>query len=244
MTALPLPPRDYLPHLRSLTGAFAGEASGGSGGLDSPVPYCGDWTKRDLVTHLGNVHRWAAGIVRTGELSNQEFDVSPSGDLAPWYAESAAILLEALDAADPADECWVFGAAAKTKAFWFRRQVHETAVHLVDLFGARGATTQLDQLIAADGVHEVLGTMLPRVARWKHEVPLSAPIALRATDTGHTWTVVPGEPPELGEGEAVATVAAPAQDLLVLLWNRTDRQPEITGDEAVAKEFLAARMTP
>ncbi|GAB3365363.1 maleylpyruvate isomerase family mycothiol-dependent enzyme [Amycolatopsis echigonensis] len=241
MTALPLPPRDYLPHLRTLTGAFAAEAPGD---LGNPVPYCGDWTKRDLVTHLGNVHRWAAGIVRTGELSKQEFDVSPGGDLASWYGESAAELLDELEAADPADSCWVFGAAPKTKAFWFRRQVHETAVHLVDLFGARGRTAQLDPLIAADGVHEVLGTMLPRVARWKHEVPLAAPITLRTTDTGHAWTVVPGEPPELGEGEAVATVAAPARDLLVLLWNRTDTQPEIAGDAAVAKGFLAARMTP
>lgn len=241
MTALPLPPHDYLPHLRTLTEAFAAEASGD---LGNPVPYCGDWTKRDLVTHLGNVHRWAAGIVRTGELSKQEFDVSPGGDLASWYAESAAELLDALEAADPADSCWVFGAVPKTKAFWFRRQVHETAVHLVDLFGARGRTAQLDPLIAADGVHEVLGTMLPRVARWKHEVPLAAPITLRTTDTGHAWTVVPGEPPELGEGEAVATVAAPARDLLVLLWNRTDTQPEIAGDAAVAKGFLAARMTP
>lgn len=241
MTALPLPPRDYLPHLRTLTEAFAAEAPGD---LGNPVPYCGDWTKRDLVTHLGNVHRWAAGIVRTGELSKQEFDVSPGGDLASWYAESAAELLDALEAADPADSCWVFGAAPKTKAFWFRRQVHETAVHLIDLFGARGRTAQLDPLIAADGVHEVLGTMLPRVARWKHEVPLAAPITLRTTDTGQAWTIVPGEPPELGEGEAVATVAAPARDLLVLLWNRTDTQPEIAGDAAVAKEFLAARMTP
>ncbi|MFE3170710.1 maleylpyruvate isomerase family mycothiol-dependent enzyme [Amycolatopsis sp. NPDC059090] len=241
MTVLPLPPREYLPHLRSLTGAFAAEASGD---LGNPVPYCGDWTKRDLVTHLGNVHRWAAGIVRTGELSDQDFDVSPSGDLAPWYAESAAELLDALEAADPADSCWVFGAAEKAKGFWFRRQVHETAVHLVDLFGARGRAAQLDPLIAADGVLEVLGTMLPRVARWKHKVPLAAPIALHATDTGHSWTVVPGEPPELGEGEAVATVAAPARDLLLLLWNRTDAQPEIAGDEGVAKEFLAARMTP
>ena len=240
MTALP--PLDYLPHLRTLTGAFAAEAVGD---LDNPVPYCAGWTKRDLVTHLGNVHRWAAGIVRTGELSSQEFDVEPGGELAAWYAESAAELVDALVAADPADACWVFGAAPKTKAFWFRRQVHETAVHLLDLFGARGATTRLDPAIAADGVDEVLGTMLPRVSRWKHPMPpLSAPITLRATDSADSWTVVPGEPPVLGEGEAVATVAAPAQDLLVLLWNRSDRTPEITGDETVAKAFLAARMTP
>ncbi|WP_020660995.1 maleylpyruvate isomerase family mycothiol-dependent enzyme [Amycolatopsis benzoatilytica] len=240
MTALP--PIDYLPHLRALTEAFAAESAGH---LDNPVPYCAGWTKRDLVLHLGNVHRWAAGIVRTGELSSQEFEAEPTGELTSWYSESAAELLDALAAADPAGPCWVFGAASKTKAFWFRRQVQETAVHLVDLFGARGTTTRLDPAIAADGVDEVLGTMLPRVSRWRLPMPpLPAPITVRTTDSGHSWTVVPGEPPVLGEGEPVATVAAPAQDLLLLLWNRGEWTPEITGDEAVAKAFLAARMTP
>ncbi|WP_033290576.1 maleylpyruvate isomerase family mycothiol-dependent enzyme [Amycolatopsis jejuensis] len=239
MTALP--PLQYLPHLRALTTAFTAEADAD---LGDQVPYCAGWTKADLVVHLGNVHRWAAEIVRTGELQPQEFDAAPPGDLARWYAESAAILLDALTEADPADRSWVFGAAAKAKAFWFRRQVHETAVHLIDA----QPKARLDPVLAADGVDEVLGTMLPRVSRWRlTDPPLPEPIILRTTDTGHSWTVLPGEPPVLGEGPAVAaaaTVAASAQDLLLLLWNRTDVELEIAGDQLLARAFLAARMTP
>ena len=33
-------------------------------GWDAPVPNL-DWTVRDLVTHVGGVHRWATDIVTT-----------------------------------------------------------------------------------------------------------------------------------------------------------------------------------
>jgi uncharacterized protein (TIGR03083 family) len=238
MTALP--PSSYLPHLRALTEAFAAELRAGE--LDAPVPNCGDWTRADLGTHLGNVHRWAATVVRTGEPQPQEFENPPSADLAQWYAESAALLLDTLAEADPAARCWHFCGTEKTKAFWFRRQVHETAVHLVDV--TRGTVPDLDPLIAADGVDEVFGAMLPRITRW-HAVPsLPAPITLRATDTGHSWTLVPGEPPALGEAEAASTVEAPAQQLLLRLWKRTAAEPRITGDEALAAAFLKAPLTP
>ncbi|WP_328611831.1 maleylpyruvate isomerase family mycothiol-dependent enzyme [Amycolatopsis sp. NBC_00345] len=236
MTALP--PAEYLPHLRALTEAFA--AGLREGEPAAPVPACGDWTRADLGTHLGTVHRWAATVVRTGEPQPFELESPPSADLAEWYAESAALLLDTLAEADPDARCWHFCGTAKTKAFWFRRQVHETAVHLVDLTEA----SDLDPLIAADGVDEVFGAMLPRITRWHAVPPLPAPITLRATDTGHSWTLVPGEPPVLGEAEATATVEAPARQLLLRLWKRPVAEPRITGDEALAAAFLQAPLTP
>ena len=35
------------------------------GDLDRPVPTCPGWTFRQLATHLGRGHRWAAQIVAT-----------------------------------------------------------------------------------------------------------------------------------------------------------------------------------
>ena len=32
-------------------------------GPDAPVPACPGWRMRDLVRHVGNVHRWATGYV-------------------------------------------------------------------------------------------------------------------------------------------------------------------------------------
>ncbi|MEV6897634.1 maleylpyruvate isomerase family mycothiol-dependent enzyme [Amycolatopsis sp. NPDC051372] len=232
---------DYLAHLRALTTEFAEAANDGE--ANAPVPDCAGWTRADLVTHLGGIHRWAAEIVRTGEPQQLSAAEVP-GDLAAWYAESAAMLLTALEAADPAEKCWHFGGTPKTKAFWFRRQLHETAVHLIDLHGCAATTLVLDPVVAADGVDEVLTALLSRVTRWHAVPPLPEPITLRATDTGDEWTVVPGEPPAVGEGEAAATVEASAQELLTLLWKRGEITPRVTGDEELARAFLKAPLTP
>jgi Mycothiol maleylpyruvate isomerase N-terminal domain len=34
--------------------------------LDTPVPSCPGWRARDLLAHLGFVHRWATGYVAGG----------------------------------------------------------------------------------------------------------------------------------------------------------------------------------
>ncbi|MFF1610935.1 maleylpyruvate isomerase family mycothiol-dependent enzyme [Amycolatopsis sp. NPDC058278] len=237
MTTMPFAPRDYLPVLAELTGAFAEALR--TADPAAAVPDCAGWTVTDLATHLGNVHRWAATVVRTGEVHPQDFAVGAGGDLASWYAESARLLLVELEAAEPGDPCWHFGGTGKTKAFWYRRQVHETAIHLADL----GSDHVLDPAVAADGVDEVLGAMLPRVTRW-HAVPrLPGPVTLRATDTGDVWTVHPGEPPALGPAASGgASVEASARDLLLRLWKRTGPDPRATGEAAEA--LLAAPLTP
>ncbi len=49
---------DHLDALRGEGAAFAGVLDRADAGL--PVPACGSWRLRDLVHHLGEVHRWAA----------------------------------------------------------------------------------------------------------------------------------------------------------------------------------------
>jgi uncharacterized protein (TIGR03083 family) len=243
VTTMPFPARDYLPVLRELTGGFADVLR--TADLAAPVADCGEWTLADLGTHLGNVHRWACSVVTTGESQRQHFRDGPGADLASWYASGAQRLLDTLEAANPEDRCWHFAGTAKTAAFWYRRQVHETAVHLADAHTAAGTPVTLDPAVAADGVDEVFTAMLPRVTRWYAPPPLAAPIALRATDTGDVWTLHPGEPPVLGPAtEPAATAEATAQDLLLHLWKRTATPPRVTGAESVARAFLDAPFTP
>lgn len=245
-TTMPFRATEYVPVLRELAAGFAEVLK--SAEPDAPVPYCEGWTLTDLGTHLGNVHRWAATVVATGEAQPQRFGEGPGGDLAGWYDVSAGLLLDALGSASPDDPCWHFGGTDKTKAFWYRRQVHETAVHLIDAHNAAGTRRETDPAVDADGVDEVFAVMLPRVTRWHAPPPLSGPLSLRATDTGDVWTVHPGEPPAVGEpAEAAATVEASARDLLQLLWKRrtiAEAAPRISGDEALATGFLTAPMTP
>ncbi|MEV6906576.1 maleylpyruvate isomerase family mycothiol-dependent enzyme [Amycolatopsis sp. NPDC051071] len=244
-------PDEYLARLRELTTGFARVASAGDPA--APVPCCGDWRLRDLVVHLGNVHRWATDIVRTGDLASQDFSVAPGDDLAAWYREGAEGLIEALRDASPVDGAWNFTAAAKNKAFWFRRQVHETAVHLIDAHRAAGTEYTLDPALAADGADEVLLSMLPKVKRWHTPPAVTVPLLLKTSDTGHAWLITPpaedvpgsrqADPAEAAE----AVVEGPAEGLDLLLWQRVglaESGIEITGDVTAAETFLAGPFTP
>lgn len=245
-TGLPLAPHDYLPYLAQEMTEF--EDLLRTGDLDAPVVACGDWRLRELGVHLGDVHRWATRIVVTGEVCREEFAPDPGVALHEWYAESAAALLAALRAADPVAPCWHFAAGQRVTAFWFRRQAQETTVHRVDAQRAVGAEDQLDPLVAADGVDEVLTAMLPKVRRWHEPPPLSAPLLLHATDTGHSWLIEPDDLPRarlVDAGSAAATVQTSAANLLLALWKRQAlRQAWITGDATVATSFLSAPLTP
>ena len=52
----------HIARLRAEGELLAGTAE--RAGFDAPVPACPGWRVRDLLKHLGYVHRWAAGYVR------------------------------------------------------------------------------------------------------------------------------------------------------------------------------------
>ncbi|MBD9728961.1 maleylpyruvate isomerase family mycothiol-dependent enzyme [Streptomyces caniscabiei] len=193
-------------------------------GTDAEVPTCPAWRVRDLVRHTGAVHRWATALVAEGHPVPRPLPDGPEeldGDaLLTWFEDGHGRLLDTLRAA-PADlDCWTFLPAPSPRAFWARRQAHETAVHRADaesaLAGASGtlATTPasgptsglLTGLtsdfapdfapdFAVDGIDELL---LGFHARPRTRVRTGTPrvLRVRATDTDAVWTVrLSSEPP-------------------------------------------------
>jgi MDMPI C-terminal domain len=86
---------------------------------------------------------------------------------------------------------------------------------------------------------------VPRQVRLGRLVPSPHVVELRATDAGPDtgpWQLFDGE------GRAPdAVVAAPAATLLLLLWRRIPVMTDavvVDGDEAAAREVLAAPLTP
>jgi uncharacterized protein (TIGR03083 family) len=143
----------------------------GHGDPDLPVPSCPDWTLRQLGTHLGRVHRWAAEIVssRTAEAIPMKAvpdgipPADPAGQ-ADWLLAGAQRLTETIRAAGT-DQVWAFGSLAPA-TFWARRQAHETMVHRADAEQTAGLPVVLDPELAADAVDEWLTIMAgPRYGR-------------------------------------------------------------------------------
>jgi len=131
------------------------------GDLDRPVPTCPGWTFRQLATHLGRGHRWAAQIVATRAAAPIPVREVPDGKLpgdpaqhAHWLNEGADQVIKAVTAAGN-DPVWTL-AGLGPASFWARRRAHEAAVHLADAQLAAGQDVDLAPDLAADGVGEWL----------------------------------------------------------------------------------------
>ncbi|GAA4701197.1 TIGR03083 family protein [Promicromonospora umidemergens] len=221
---------------------------------DARVPACGDWTVRELVEHLAEVHHWAAGNVRGAK-------GAPLGDgpfeLAPHYAAQAAALRRALAETDPDSVGRVLAhpepLGQGPVRFWHRRQVHETLVHLHDLLAATAGASLLGLVEAepgvwADAVDEVVTVLQPRQVGLGRMEPLRHPLCLVATDVAGTPVWVLGAPGERADEVAPdVVVSGPAEALALTLWHRlTPAEAGLTvaGDRADLETALTQSIVP
>jgi len=228
--------------------------------MRAPVPTCPGWSTYDLVTHLGNVHAWAATVVETGRVAAEQNDEPAnrkSKTVAEWYAGKAEDLYEVLRSADPEAPCWNFAFGMGKAGFWPRRQLHETSIHGVDLALAAGRIPDLRPDIAADGIDEALRVFLHRMHMRGYPADLAAPMSIVATDVVEAWTVRPtvvdGVPaqqsgPEVlgGVNEDADRIEGPAAAVYALLWKRlpaSDASLSFSGDPARINAFLGSRLT-
>jgi uncharacterized protein (TIGR03083 family) len=218
-------------------------------GLDAEVPTCPGWQVRDLLHHLGGVHRYAAAYVSTGrsqpfakEEEGQFFTTVADEELVGWFRDGHRALVDALTAADDEMTCWAFLPAPSPLAFWARRQAHETAIHRADAESAISTFPEWDPAFAADGIDELLNGFFARPGgRIVADPPLS--MALAATDIDAAWTVhiePTGRRIVLGEHPADLTVAGPARELYLLLWNRgSTERLDVRGNRAPLDRWRA-----
>jgi uncharacterized protein (TIGR03083 family) len=231
-------------------------------GLAGAVPSCPGWQVRDLLRHTGYVHRWAARFVAEGlprpvpRATEAEIIAGdpPDPELTGWFCEGHARLVAALSEADPGLSCWSFLPAPSPRAFWARRQAHETAIHRVDAELATGAgVTPVSAEFATDGVDELIMGIFGRDQRELSDEQRQGRyqrVQVRATDTGSGWLVSLTEDGKLaasvergsdtgsaaGDGGAHVELAGPAAGLYLLLWNRADPATAgvtVSGDERV-----------
>jgi uncharacterized protein (TIGR03083 family) len=211
-------------------------AAAEAAGLEAPVPTCPGWSVATLLAHQTMVHRWATANV-TGadpEAVPSEDEIERAvDDLPGHYREGLSGLCRALrDAPDDLEATTFLNDAPPPRAFWARRQAHETTIHLADALAADlGRLPGPDDLgvapaVAVDGVDELLRGFFTR-GRSKLYDGTAYVVDVVAGDTGHRWTLHIGpsltvEPAgERAGGEsAAATITGTAADLYLAFWNR------------------------
>lgn len=216
--------------------------------LDAEVRSCPGWTVRDLITHVGGIHRWAASIVGNAMLDNDEVTGDQVGmgpddaTLVAWFREGHQALLQTLRGAASDLRCFTFLPAPTPLLFWARRQAHETAIHRVDAQTVTGEISALDADFARDGIEEILFGFAARPR------PAIEPgmMLVKPDDLSTAWLLTFGDTgvtTSVGDGDAdVDTVlTGSADDLYRWLWNRPSAAV-LSGDKSVADRWRGVRV--
>lgn len=202
-------------------------------GLAAHVPTCPEWTVRELITHQGMVHRWAAANLR-GDRDHRTADstaeAAAAPDLLDWLSHGVEALIATLRATPEDAEAAVFlNDAPPPRRFWARRQAHETTIHSVDALAATlgrwpsAGDVSIPAELAADGIDElVMGFVTRRKGKLRSPEPLT--ISAKTTDTGHAWTLrisADTISTTVGAADAAdAELSGSAVQLYLGLWNR------------------------
>jgi uncharacterized protein (TIGR03083 family) len=224
--------------------------------LTRQVPTCPDWTLRQLATHVGRAHRWAAEIVSTRSAEFIPFRQVPDGRIpddpalhAPWLRAGAAQVIAAVRETG-SDPVWTF-AGQQPATFWARRMAHETAVHRADAEITAGREPEFEPDLAADAIDEWLGFQSgreeaddPRL----NALPDGGVLHVHATDEGvdGEWLVRregPAVTVQPGHGKGDVALRGPAGRLLLVLLRRLppdDPGVTVLGDPALLTRWLAA----
>jgi uncharacterized protein (TIGR03083 family) len=230
-----------------LAGAAAAAAAGPLG-WDTPAPGL-DWDVRQVVTHVGGVHRWATQVVSGAppehvEAASAVVGVGPPDDeLVDWLGLGYEALVSALAAAPDDLDAVTFLPAESPKHFWARRQAHETAIHRADVENAAGGAPDYDADFAQDGIAELL---LGFARRRANAIPAPGTLGLDAVD-GASWLLTFGGerieavPTEDLTGTDV-TVRGLSSDLYLWLWNRPS-EAFADGDPDVAALWSSVRVS-
>lgn len=224
---------EHLDGLREALLAFVRYAD--RAGLAGDVPTCPGWTVRELTAHLGMVHRFGLAAVRGEDADSDAADREGREALDPitWLRDGVTELTrEIADAPDDLDARVFLKNAPPPKAFWARRECHETVVHAVDALAAAlgrcpaAAETWISRELALDGIDELLmGFVLRSVSKVRSEEPLL--VAVSPDDADRAWQLQVGPDAPVatrhdGPVPAAVTVSGSAVEVYLTLWNRSD----------------------
>lgn len=231
------------------------------------VPTCPDWSADDLLAHLTEVQWFWSTVLATpvrhaSQLAEIERPERADGRdaLLSAFDDAHAKLCDALASTDAGAARWMWtrDPGLHTAGYIARRQAHEALIHRVDAeLTAAQPISQIDPVLAADGVDEILRVMLGGHPEWTTFAAQDGIVRFEAVDTGDDWTVhlgrLTGTHPESGEtvdetsllpidsGEPIATISGRAWELDLWLWNRGDFDMlERSGDTVALQHVVDA----
>lgn len=210
------------------------------------IPSCPDWDERQLVDHLGRVHHWVDGIVRSRRQEPLSFSDQAGGPedfeaVLEWGREGTASMLAALQEVDEEEPVWNWITGVAPARLWMRRMALETSIHRWDAQAATTRAQPIDTEVAVHGVDEMCDGLLPLLRRRAVQLSTDATVHLHCTDAEGEWLIrftADGATATREHAKADVAVRASASDLYLLLWNRiTAEHLEVFGDASLLRRW-------
>ena len=205
------------------------------------VPSCPGWTFTELTVHVARFLDQVSRYLTTGSPVQLRppagpAPVDPLAELDRRLAEAR----EVLAATSGNRPVWTFSPAAPDLAWvWHRRAAHELNLRRWDAQAALRTLVPTDREQAADGIDELLGTLVAARLRTDSPPDAAGSVVVSCTDGPQRWFVrlVPGEVPLVRQAardeEADAHLDGRTENVLYQLWSRMRLTG--TGDDGVLR---------
>ena len=232
---------EYLTVLRREGDAFADSIAQA---MNRSIASCEPWMGTDLLWHMIEVHYSWKFIVETHLMNPDEYvprSRPADNGLLSEYRTGLDELINVLSSLDPGRSCWTW-AGIHDVAWVIRRMAHETAVHAWDALCAAGNTSEIDAVLASDGIDEFVHVMVKSNVR-EDEEHLAGSVHIHCTDVDGEWLIVPTDRSEVvvtrEHAKGDCAIRGSASQLLLGLWRRIPMSSlEVIGNSDVAAQFL------
>ena len=200
------------------------------------VAVCRGLTEGEKPTREGSI---AAGLPKMGSTQG------PDGDLVTWFREGINKMVDTFENTPPTKPVYAFGFGPQEWQFVARRMAHETAMHRWDAEHAVGTAAGFDKALAADGIDELLGVMVPMFFKHADFAGSGQTIHLHETGGDTGWSIKAKADNiewrhEHNESADVTAIGS-LNDLYLFMWNRLPADElDVLGDEQLLTRWLTA----
>jgi uncharacterized protein (TIGR03083 family) len=220
--------------------------------LTVTVPGCPEWSARQLINHVGRVHKWATALL----VADPPEDFGPSGlalvgkgpEILDEFATVAGAAIDELRRRPLDGTVYAWG-NERERRFWLRRLANETSVHRADLDATAGRPMAIAPDLAADGIDELFAEFLPLVGTnplGLAEGDDARSVHVHCTDVDGEWVLrfgPDGWTVDRAHEKSDVAARGPASDLVLALWGRHRPQDvgiEVLGDADLFDSLLSA----
>ena len=213
------------------------------GAMTDPSPTCPAFTKRELVTHIGEFYGFWTHLVCEGRgVDKTPYSELDDQDPAVWLSDLGASMVGQFRSTSANQTMWTWNPDEQRVGFAARRACHELSIHRVDVELISGPSSPVEAHVAADGIDEVMFLANHGVAMGFGTLGSGESMHLHGTDVETAeWMVHIGPETmtvthEHAKGDLA--IRASVSDLEMLLYQRpTLGDVEYFGDKDVLAVF-------